>query len=106
MSVRFCRIATAARCFIDQIGRMSPLPVQERLLDWLRRGAVRPIGAQHSFRVDLRLITASDLPLGDLVAAGAFLPELHEAIALSLRHAAARSVPEAGDVAATFAPGC
>ena len=65
---------------IDEIDRL-PAPLQLRLVDAIRQGSVRPIGAQHSFRVDVRLIAASNLPLKDLVAQGHFLPELLEAIA-------------------------
>ena len=64
---------------LDEIDRL-PLNVQERLLESLVRGDVRPIGAAHSFRVDVRLIAASNFPLRDLVDAGRFLPELHTAI--------------------------
>ncbi len=64
---------------LDEIDRL-PLNVQERLLDSLLRGDVRPIGARHSFRVDVRLIAASNFPLRDLVEAGHFMPELHAAI--------------------------
>ena len=65
---------------IDEIDRL-PLPVQERLAESLKRGDVRPIGARHSFKIDTRLIAASDLPLKHLVEAGHFLPALHQAIA-------------------------
>jgi DNA-binding NtrC family response regulator len=41
---------------------------------------VRPIGARHSFRIDVRLVAASNLPLRDMVAGGHFLPELLAAI--------------------------
>ena len=64
---------------LDEIDRM-PLAVQDRLLESLQRRDVRPIGARHSFKIDLRLIAASNLPLRDLVAAGHFLPDLLEAI--------------------------
>lgn len=64
---------------LDEIDRM-PMPVQERLLESLQRGDVRPIGARHSFRVDVRLIAASNLPLKDMVAGGHFLPELLAAV--------------------------
>ncbi len=64
---------------LDEIDRM-PLNVQERLLDSLARGDVRPIGAQHSFRIDVRLIAASNCPLHDQVDAGQFMPELFQAI--------------------------
>ena len=57
-----------------------PMPVQERLAESLTRGDVRPIGARHSFRIDTRLIAASDLPLKELVEAGLFLPALYDAI--------------------------
>lgn len=65
---------------LDEVDRL-PLPVQERLLEVIERGGVRPIGARHSFRIDLRLIAASNLPLRDLVSNGLFLPELYRALA-------------------------
>lgn len=65
---------------IDEIDRL-PLAVQERLQESLARGDVRPIGAQYSYRIDVRLFAASNLPLKDLVDAGHFLPELLQAIA-------------------------
>ena len=55
--------------------------MQQRLLESLQRGDVRQIGARHSFRIDVRLIAASNLPLKDMVAAGHFLPELQAALA-------------------------
>ena len=64
---------------IDEIDRL-PMSVQQRLAESIARGDVRPIGARHSFRIDIRLIAASNLPLADLVATGHFLPELHQAI--------------------------
>ena len=65
---------------IDEIDRL-PLSVQERLVESLARGDVRPIGARHSFRIDVRLLAASNLPLRDMVEGGHFLPELLQAIA-------------------------
>jgi DNA-binding NtrC family response regulator len=65
---------------IDEVDRL-PLAAQHRLLESMRRGDVRPIGARHSFRIDVRIIAASNLPLADLVAAGHFLPELYHALA-------------------------
>ena len=64
---------------LDDIDRLSG-QIQLRLAEAIARGDVRPIGARHSFRVDVRLIAASNLPLRDLVTTGHFLPELHRAL--------------------------
>lgn len=60
---------------LGEIDRL-PLGIQQRLLETLQRGSVRPIGARHSFRVDVRLMATSNLPIKDLVKQGHFLPEL------------------------------
>ena len=65
---------------LDEIDRLPP-SVQDRLLESLQRGDVRPIGARHSFRIDVRLIAASNYPLAELVEAGHFLPALQELLA-------------------------
>ncbi len=64
---------------IDEIDRL-PMAVQERLAESLTRGDVRPIGARHSFKIDTRIIAASNLPLRDMVETGHFKPELLEAL--------------------------
>ncbi len=64
---------------LDEIDRL-PGTIQARLAESITRGDVRPIGAQHSFKIDVRLIAASNLPLKELVVAGQFLPELHQAL--------------------------
>jgi DNA-binding NtrC family response regulator len=75
-ALQHCDGATLA---LDEIDRM-PLSVQERMLESVKRGDVRPIGVRHSFRVDVRLIVASNVPLKELVDEGLFLPELYEAL--------------------------
>jgi DNA-binding NtrC family response regulator len=70
---------------LDEIDRL-PTAVQERLLESIQRGDVRPIGARHSFRVDVRLIAASNIPLKDMVASGHFIPELLGAIGGTVVH--------------------
>jgi DNA-binding NtrC family response regulator len=62
---------------LDEVDRLS-IELQDRLIDALRVRQVRPIGAHHSFKVDVRVISASNLPLADLVAAGHFRGELLE----------------------------
>lgn len=65
---------------LDEIDRL-PEPLHERLTQTLTRGDLRPIGARYSFRIDVRVIAASNHPLSELVETGQFLPELAEALA-------------------------
>lgn len=60
---------------IDEIDRLQP-ELQRRLADVLDRGIVRPTGAAHGFRIDVRILAASDRPLAQLVDAGEFAKEL------------------------------
>ncbi len=60
---------------INEIDRLSP-NMQDRLVDALRRGDVRPIGANHSFRVDVRVIATSSTSLPELVGAELFRKDL------------------------------
>ena len=65
---------------LDEVDRLST-ELQDRLAEALGNRSVRPIGASHSFRVDVRVISASNLPLADLVATGHFRSELLELLA-------------------------
>jgi DNA-binding NtrC family response regulator len=60
---------------LDEVDRLS-LELQDRLAEAMASRQVRPIGAGHSFKVDVRVISASNLPLADLVATGHFRAEL------------------------------
>lgn len=64
---------------LDEIDRLAP-QLQEVLAEALTSGIVRPVGAKHGFRVDVRLLAASNLPLPDLVEAGHFDADLYKAI--------------------------
>lgn len=61
---------------IDEVDRL-PDNVQDRLVRFLERGDVQPIGARHSFRVDVRIIACANSGLRDLVETGDFRAELH-----------------------------
>ncbi|MGN3973765.1 sigma-54-dependent transcriptional regulator [Tsuneonella sp. SYSU-LHT278] len=65
---------------LDEVDRLS-MEVQERLAEVLERGVVRPLGARHGFKFDLRVISASNLPLGALGDSGYFHPALHAQLA-------------------------
>lgn len=64
---------------LNEIDRL-PHRMQQRIVETIHRGQVRPIGARYSFRVDVRIIAASNLPLRELSAQGHFMPELLGAI--------------------------
>ncbi|MFC0203419.1 sigma-54-dependent transcriptional regulator [Novosphingobium soli] len=81
-ALQHCDGATLA---LDEIDRL-PISVQERLLEAIRKGDCRPIGARHSFRIDVRVIAASNLPLADMADQGHFLPELLAAISPTKVH--------------------
>jgi DNA-binding NtrC family response regulator len=71
-ALQFCDSGTLV---IDEIDRLGS-ELQERLAQTLSEGIVRPVGARHGFKIDIRLLTASNLPLADLVEAGHFNAEL------------------------------
>lgn len=64
----------------DEVDRLSP-DLQERLAEALAKNTIRPIGARHAYKVDLRTIATSNLPLTDLVTTGRFRAELLDALA-------------------------
>lgn len=65
---------------LDEIDRLND-NLQLRLLDILESGIVRPVGAKHGFRVDVRLLCASNFPLQALVDNGQFNEKLLEKLA-------------------------
>ncbi len=65
---------------LDEIDRLSD-SLQVKLAEALTSGVVRPIGAKHGYKVDVRVLSASNLPLRDLNEAGYFHPDLLAAIA-------------------------
>jgi len=64
---------------LDEIDRL-PIDLQDRLADVIESGQVKPVGAQYSYKVDVRIIAASNLPLADLVATGHFRESLLSAM--------------------------
>lgn len=65
---------------LDEINRM-PMDVQSRLAEAVTSGRVRPVGARHSFRIDVRIIAATNQPLADMVEAGTFREDLYQPFA-------------------------
>ena len=65
---------------LDEVDRL-PMDLQEKLAEVLATGVVRPVGARHGFRIDLRVLSASNLPVSTLGDAGYFHPYLHDVLA-------------------------
>lgn len=68
--------ADGGTLFIDAVERL-PSDTQKRLVRFLTEGEVQPLGAPHSYRVDVRLIAAADSSIIDLVDAGTVREDLY-----------------------------
>jgi transcriptional regulator with PAS, ATPase and Fis domain len=61
--------------FLDELGEMPPA-MQTSLLRVLEDGRVRPLGAERTTRVDVRIIAATHRRLDDMVGLGTFREDL------------------------------
>jgi len=69
------RAADGGTLFLDEIGDL-PIDVQPKLLRFLQEGEVQPIGEKRPIKVDVRIITATNMPLEEKVADGSFREDL------------------------------
>lgn len=64
---------------LDDVDRLPRL-VQERLAEAMGKGVVRPLGATHGFRVEVRVLSSSSADLNELARSGLFDAHLAEAL--------------------------
>jgi len=80
--------------FLDEIGDM-PRPMQAKLLRVLQDGVLTRVGGSGEIRVDVRLLSATNQDLDELIREGSFREDLHYRInTVSLRTPSLRERPE------------
>jgi two-component system, NtrC family, response regulator AtoC len=73
--------ADGGTLFLDEIGSLAPA-TQAKVLTSVEEGTIRRLGGTREISVDVRLITASNRVLGDLVRQGAFREDLYHRLNL------------------------
>ncbi len=68
-------MAQGGTLFLDEIGEL-PLSMQVKLLRFLQNGEVQRLGSSDLYRVDVRVICATNVRLGELVQAKQFREDL------------------------------
>lgn len=68
-------VASGGTLFLDEIGNL-PLPLQSKLLTVLQNRVVTRVGSNRAIPIDIRLICASNMPLGEMVARREFRDDL------------------------------
>ena len=68
-------IADGGTLFLDEIGELS-LPLQVKLLRVLQEREFERVGGSRTIKVDIRLLTATNRNLEELIASGAFRQDL------------------------------
>jgi DNA-binding NtrC family response regulator len=86
-SMGYFRSANGGTLFLDEIGEL-PLRLQPKLLRAVETHEVQPVGSSHSYKVDIRLVAATNRDLPAMVKQGTFRDDLYYRL-----HAAAILVP-------------
>jgi len=71
-----CREADGGVLFLDEVGELK-LDAQVKLLRMLQQGEIEPVGASRPVKVDVRVISATNRSLEQMVARGQFREDLY-----------------------------
>ena len=69
------READGGTLLLDEVGELAPA-TQAKLLRVLQEGEVRPLGEDHTYRVDVRVLAATHRDLASLIGSGQFREDL------------------------------
>ena len=68
-------LADGGTLFLDEIGDM-PLPLQAKILRCIEEKEVQPLGSEHSIKVDIRIVAATNKDLSSMITKGLFRSDL------------------------------
>ncbi len=68
--------ATGGTLFLDEIGDM-PIDLQGHLLRFLQEGQIRRVGGRETIALDVRIVSATNVRLGEAIAEGRFREDLY-----------------------------
>lgn len=78
----FIKLAEGGTLFLDEVNSLS-LSSQATLLRFLEDGTYKPLGSDNLIQSNIRIITATNVPLTDLVSEGLFREDLYYRINLA-----------------------